>query len=240
MRPKVSVCMAAYNGDRFIEQQLRSILPQLSPEDEIVIVDDASTDRTTDVIRSLHSPLIRLICHPHNRGVVATFEEALRNATGDILFLCDGDDIWAKDKVDQFLRAFGENPAADLVTSHISFIDGNGNPIETDLYRHRKVFKPGFWANLLHNHYQGSAMALRASRLHSVLPFPRDVLFLHDHWIGMRNILAGGSAICLEQPLLFYRRHGQNLSGRFSRGKQIKLRLQLLRTHLIAALHDRA
>ncbi len=239
-RPKVSVCMAAYNSDRYIEEQIRSIIPQLQPQDEIVIVDDASTDCTPQVIRSLDYPLIRLICRSKNQGVVATVEEALRNATGDILFLSDGDDIWAADKVEQFLHTFAHHLDVDLVTSHIRFIDGTGAPIESELYRHRATFKPGFWANLLHNHFQGSAMALRASRLHTVLPFPRGVLFLHDHWIGMRNALAGRSAICLKEPLLLYRRHGQNFSGRFARSKQIKLRLQLLRSHLLAAILGRA
>ncbi len=240
VRPKVSVCMAAYNGAPFIEQQLRSILPQLLPGDEIIVVDDASTDETTNVIRSLMDPLIHLICNPNNLGVVASFEKALRNASGDILFLSDGDDLWAANKVQLFLEAFASNPEVDLITSHISFIDGTGALIESDLYRYRKVFKGGFWANLLHNHFQGAAMALRASRLHSVLPFPKGVLFLHDHWIGMRHALTGGSALCLEQHLLFYRRHGKNLSGKLPRTKQIKLRLQLLWAHLITVLHDLA
>ncbi len=240
IRPKVSVCMAAYNSAPFIEQQLRSILPQLVLGDEIIIVDDASSDETTDVIRFLNDSSIHLICNPRNLGVVATFEEALRNASGDILFLSDGDDLWAANKVELFLEAFARNPETDLITSHISFIDGTGALIETDLYRYRKVFKGGFWANLLHNHFQGAAMALRASRLHSVLPFPKRVLFLHDHWIGMRNALTNGSAICLEQRLLLYRRHGKNLSGKLPRTKQIKLRLQLLWAHLVTALQDLA
>ena len=240
VRPKVSVCMAAYNGAPFIEQQLFSILPQLVPGDEIIIVDDASSDETTNVVRSLEDPLIHLICNPHNVGVVATFEEAVRNASGDILFFADGDDLWAANKVQLFLDAFTSNPKVDVVTSHISFINSTGALIETDLYRHRRVFKGGFWANLIHNHFQGAAMALRASRLHSVLPFPKGVLFLHDHWIGMRNAVTGSSAICLEQRLLFYRRHGRNLSGTLPRTKQIKLRLQLLWAHLTTALRDLA
>ncbi len=237
LRSRISVCMATYNNEPFIEVQVRSILQQLRPGDEIVIVDDASTDNTVSVIDSLQSPFIHLIRHSQNGGVVATFEEALRNATGDILFLADGDDIWSPDKVERFLEVFEQSPQITLVTSRVAFIDQDGRPIESTMYSNRKVFHSGFWHNLLRNHFQGSAMALRASLLGTVLPFPKGVDFLHDHWIGMRNALHGSNtAICLEKPLLFYRRHATNLSGRKPRGGQLKVRLQLLWAHGIAAL----
>ena len=143
----------------------------------------------------MQSPLIRLIRRSINQGVVATFEQALCSAFGDILFLADGDDIWDMGKVECFLEAFRLNPDATIVTSRVSFIDQHGNPIHDPIYDNRKVFQAGFWQNLLRNHFQGSAMAIRASLLGSVLPFPRRVNFMHDQWIGMRNARAGGRAV---------------------------------------------
>lgn len=236
-RPRVSVCMATYNSAPYIEVQLRSILPQLQPGDEVVIVDDDSTDATVSVIEALGSVFIRLHKHSCNRGVVATFENALRNATGDILFLADGDDIWSHDKVRRFLQVFEASPQVTIATSRVAFIDQQGRPIEDAMYNNRKIFRSGFWHNLLRNHFQGSAMAFRASLLGTVLPFPKGVLFLHDHWIGMSNARTGsGDAVCLEEPFLFYRRHAQNLSGRMSRGRQLKVRFQLLWAHGLTAL----
>jgi glycosyltransferase involved in cell wall biosynthesis len=235
-RPKITVCMAAYNGAAYIELQLRSILQQLSASDEVVIVDDASTDATMEVIQGVQSPLIRLIHHDKNRGVVQTFEDALRSATGDILFLADGDDIWAANKVEQFLRGFRANPNAKLITSRVSFIDEHGAPTESDMYHNRKIFQWKFWPNVLCNHFQGSAMAFRASLLHAVLPFPKRVGFLHDQWIGTVNARMGTSAVCLEEPLLFYRRHPHNLSKRMSPLRRLQVRLQLLRAHLFKRL----
>ena len=79
--------MAAYNGGAFVEAQLHSILAQLKPQDEVVIVDDGSTDDTLQRIAQIGDARIRLLRHEKNAGVVATFEDALRSATGDVLFL---------------------------------------------------------------------------------------------------------------------------------------------------------
>jgi GT2 family glycosyltransferase len=245
-RPMISVCMAAYNGDRYIEAQLRSILPQLERGDEIVIVDDASRDTTPEVVRRIQKesaedpamPRIVLIRHQVNRGVVRTFDEAVRGATGDILFLCDDDDLWASDKVRKVLEVFRTQPATNVVATGLTLIDDRDQPIEgSDFLKHRRRFTAGLAANLLHNQFQGSAMAFRASLVRHILPFPTGRLFLHDAWIGARNTLAGGGTAYIDEPLLLYRRHTGNYSRRFGPWKQVKLRLELLGAHLGQAFH---
>jgi glycosyltransferase involved in cell wall biosynthesis len=231
-RLKLSVCMAAYNGERYVEDQLRSILHQLHAQDEVIVVDDASKDRTRDIIRSFNDDRIRLVEHPRNCGVVATFEDAIRNATGDILFLADDDDIWAPNKVERIVEMFLKHPEAQIVASRISIIDEQGLPSLDMCYNNRKVFCSSFWKNILRNHFQGSAMAFRSSLLNAVLPFPKHVGFLHDQWIGTRNAISGGPAVFIEEPLLFYRRHSQNFSKKMHRSQQVKVRLQLLWAHI--------
>src|SRR3954463_2208062 len=93
-RPKVSVCMAAYQGERYIALQLRSILDQLCDDDEVLIVDDASKDCTCGEIEAVQDPRIVLIRNGANRGVLRTFETALTRSSGDIIFLSDQDDVW--------------------------------------------------------------------------------------------------------------------------------------------------
>jgi glycosyltransferase involved in cell wall biosynthesis len=237
---KLSVCMAAYNGEPYVAEQFRSILQQLREYDEVIVVDDASKDTTRETIKAFNDPRIRLIAHPKNCGVVATFEEAIRNATGDILFLADDDDIWAPNKVEKVLEAFETHPEAKIVISRVAFIDQHGLPSTDILYSNRKGFQSGFWQNILRNHFQGSAMAFRSSLLPSVLPFPRNVEFLHDHWIGTRNAVCGGSTVYIDEPLLKYRRHSQNVSGRLSLGRQLKLRLQSLSAHLLRRFAGRS
>ena len=82
------------------------------------------------------------------------------------------------------------------------------------------------------NHYQGSAMAIRASLLGRVLPFPERKAFLHDAWIGTRNELLGGKVAFVDEDLLYYRRHFQNASRTKSLLRQIHTRIDLLLAHL--------
>lgn len=232
-RSKISVCMATYNGEQYVEAQLRSILDQLDGQDEVIIVDDASTDRTCDIIWSFKDARIRLIEHQRNSGVVTTVEDAVRNATGDIIFLADQDDIWAENKVAMVLAAFHKHSEAMIVTSRITTIDENGSLSPDSVYNKGRSFRSGFWRNILHNYFQGSAMAFRSELLHMILPFPKRVEFLHDYWIGTRSAILGMPVIYIDEPLLLYRRHAQNCSKKLAFAKQAKVRLQLLWTHLL-------
>ena len=201
--PRLSACMAAYNGGKFVDAQLESILSQLKPEDEVVIIDDGSTDDTLERIARIGDARVRLRRHEKNAGVVATFEDALRSATGDILFLCDDDDVWAPTKVRRFLDVFESRPEVGIVQSRVRMIDENDHPMPDSRINRNGRFLPGFWRNLYKNHYQGSAMAIRASLLGRVLPFPARKGFLHDAWIGTRNDLLGGRTVFIDEDLLF-------------------------------------
>jgi glycosyltransferase involved in cell wall biosynthesis len=236
--PRISACMAAYNGGGFVEAQLHSILSQLKPWDEVVIVDDGSTDDTLQRVESVGDTRIRLLKHEKNAGVVSTFEDALRSATGGVLFLCDDDDLWAPVKVRRFLDVFERRPEVGIVLSRVSMIDEMGQPMPDSRINRRGRFLPGFWRNLFMNHYQGSAMAIRASLLGRVLPFPAQKSFLHDAWIGTRNDLMGGEVAFLDEDLLYYRRHGNNASRTKSPAKQIYTRVELLLAHLVYALRQ--
>jgi glycosyltransferase involved in cell wall biosynthesis len=238
-RPKVSVCMAACNGSRFIEAQLQSILPQLAPDDEVVIVDDASEDSTIACIESIRDNRIHLFAHEKNQGVVATFEDALRFATGQVLFLCDDDDLWAPAKVERVLSEFAAHPDARIVITRAALVDENGVRIPDARVNRYGKFIAGFWRNIFINHYQGSAMAIRASLLGAVLPFPRRKAFLHDVWIGTRNEALGGKTLFIDEPLLYYRRHSRNASRRHHPIKQIRIRIQLLVAHIAHAFSMR-
>jgi GT2 family glycosyltransferase len=226
--PIVSVCMASYNGDRFIQEQIGSILSQLGGQDELIVVDDASSDRTRERVLEFNDPRIKLIEHAENRGVVETFEEAVRNATGDILFLSDGDDIWAPDKVEKVLRAFAENTGAQVVATGIRLIDEDGQPLDRRDFMKGRKFTSALLPNLIRNRFQGSAMAFRSSLLPKILPFPKRRIFLHDAWIGTCNDITGGGAVYLDEPMLYYRRHSSNFSKRMGLQRQIVARVQLV------------
>lgn len=205
----ISVCMAAYNGERFIHEQLTSILAQLSSEDEIVIVDDASSDETVAIAESFCDGRIRILQQGRNHGVIKTFGHALEEAKGEIIFLADQDDIWRMDKVVKINGMFSACPDISLVISNCSIIDADGN-ITSESWCKSGSFQAGALHNLVRNRYRGCQMAFRRSILGYCLPFPPDIP-MHDMWIGIVNQFVGRTGF-IDEPLVFYRRHDQNKS----------------------------
>ena len=209
---RISVCMASYNGGRYIAEQIRSILSQLGDRDEIIIVDDCSGDRTAEIIRAFHDPRIHLFHNASNRGVIKSFERALSQAAGELVFLSDQDDVWRADKVEKFRAFFAGRPNAAAAMSDARVIDGEGREISSSWVRARG-FHPGALRNIIKNGYLGCALAFRKSVLAACLPFPEKIP-MHDMWIGALSACFGETGF-LPDPLVAYRRHGENAtSGR--------------------------
>lgn len=203
----ISVCIATYNGAAYLKQQVASILSQLSPEDEIVVSDDHSTDDTCSILDSFADPRIKVFQNM-NHGVTWNFENALRHASGDYIFLSDQDDEWMPDKVKVFMTYLGKY---DCVVSDCYISDGNDNIIGESFFSLNRT-RPGRWYNLiLKSGYIGCCMAFKKEILAKVLPFPTDIP-LHDMWIG--NISAFKYHVgWIPDKLIKYRRHGMNASS---------------------------
>lgn len=202
---RTSVCMATFNGGRWIKSQLDSILGQLSPDDEIVISDDGSTDNTIDIIKSYGDPRIRLY-HNHFHNYILNFEAALSHASGDIIFLSDQDDVWKKGKVEIMKKAL---EISNLVCSNCDITDSSLN-VKRPFFSTANG-KTGFLNNLRHNHYLGCCLAFDKKILELALPFPKG-LITHDTWLGM-VAEAFGSTLFIDDRLMYYRRHGENTSS---------------------------
>ena len=117
--------MAACNGERFIEEQLRSILDQLEEKDEIVISLDPSTDRTKEIIEAMKDKRIRVIDGP-GKGLIRNFENAIAHTENEIIFLSDQDDVWYPDKVEKLLERMRQVETAGkpaLVFSDMEVVD---------------------------------------------------------------------------------------------------------------------
>ena len=224
----ISVCMATYNGEKWIDIQLESVLAQLDAQDEVVLVDDVSSDGTLDRIKVINDPRIRLFINERNLGVDKTFEKALSLALGDYLFLCDQDDIWYPGKVCRIMRAFDENSDVTLVLSEANIIDSNGKVTGDSYFGKRGAFIPGVVANLVKSKFLGCSMAIRREMRDRFLPLPERIPG-HDMWIGLINEVYGKS-LFIEQPLIGYRRHGSNASPEHRQGlwQMLKWRWQLV------------
>ena len=120
-----SVALCTYNGNKFLKEQLDSILAQNLPVDEIVICDDGSTDGTLLILKDYKNKfpeLFHVIVNPENLGYVKNFEKALSLCTSDLIFLCDQDDIWHKDKVGHIVQYFSENQSISAVAHDLNLI----------------------------------------------------------------------------------------------------------------------
>jgi glycosyltransferase involved in cell wall biosynthesis len=218
----ISVVMAVFNGRKFLSEQVQSVLSQLKGDDELIIVDDASTDGGIASLESLPTQNVRFFTNPQNTGVLRTFERGLSLASHGIVFLSDQDDIWLPGKRAAFVEAFERDPAVCLVISDAEVIDEEGKVIAASFMAKRGGFDGSLFGTLWRSRYLGCAMAVRRRVLEVALPIPRLVP-MHDMWLGVIGTATGRVAY-LPTPYLRYRRHGNNLS----RGRSSSL-LRLLR-----------
>ena len=234
-----SVCMATYNGARFIREQIDSILPQLGAEDELIISDDGSTDGTLGILAEYATADARVkVLHHEKCGnryypslklcfSTSNFENALRHANGDHIFLSDQDDVWEKDKVKKSLEFLRTH---DFVIHNLSLIDDFGTVIKEQYYSktHLKFRVP---ADLLTLSFWGCCACFRRKILEKALPFPPKIA-QHDSWIGL-VAEKYGSCFWNDECLIRYRIFSRNTStgGRKSENSfwlKIKYRLNML------------
>lgn len=205
----ISVCVAAFNGEKYIEEQILSVLRNLDSQDEIIISDDGSSDRTRRIVDDLAEKdrRIRIIDGPR-KGLIKNFENAIVHSKGDIIFLCDQDDVWKDNKVKTVLDIF-RNTDCTLVMHDACIVDSNLRILGCSFFEFKKC-KKGYWRNLIKNSYIGCCMAFKRSILDYAIPFP-DNIPMHDQWIGLLSERVGKVEFCNEQ-LLLYRRHSNNAS----------------------------
>lgn len=208
-RNSISVCMATYNGEKYIEKQLDSILKNLTNEDELIISDDGSTDNTIDILNKYAKKYKQIVLlEGPRKGVIKNFEYALKYAKKDIIFLSDQDDEWEQDKVEKVIREF--NKEKTLVVVHDAcVIDAEGHKILGSLFEIRKS-QPGLIKNLVKNSYVGCCMTVRRELLQVALPFPENIE-MHDWWLGLISDCKNGT-VFINEKLIRYRRHENNVS----------------------------
>lgn len=229
---KISVCIATYNGELYLRPQLDSIIVQLSENDEIIISDDSSTDNTISIIKSYNDQRIKLFEKQKFSSPGFNFENALKKATGDYIFLCDQDDIWMSDKVKimkEYLQKY------DLVVSDCTVVNAELEVLHDSFFSLMHSGK-GFWRNFIKNTYLGCCMAFKKEVLDYILPFPAKIA-MHDIWIGL-SVEMNGQSFFLKKALSLYRRHGNNASfssekSKYSLMYKVKYRLYMIKSLML-------
>ncbi|MEG1611122.1 MAG: glycosyltransferase [Alistipes sp.] len=237
----ISICVTTYNGEKYIRQQLDSILTQLQPDDEIIVSDDGSTDDTLAQIAALNDSRIKIYKHsseliPYN-GVFGTLyrinrnmNNALKYAKGDYIFLADQDDVWLPNKVS---RTIQELQNADCVVHNCVVVDKNLNVLSESFFDYIRPSE-ALVGNLIRSSFMGCCMAFTRRLYLTVYPIP-ELPIEHDTWIGL-CALKKHTLRVVDDKLILYRRHGFNVSccGEGSKNSfwvKVKRRFYMIRAY---------
>lgn len=207
MGKRVSIAMAVYNGEKYIREQIDSILGQLNSNDELIISYDESTDGTWNIINEYASKDERIIVMRNpQRGVVSNFQNALSKCSGQFIFYSDQDDVWMPEKVETVLEKF-KNPKVTVVIHDATLVDSQLDVIADSTFAIRNG-NTSLVRNFIRLSYIGCALAFRAEMLPIVMPLPTKKRS-HDWWTGTICSCLGKMDI-IHTPLIMHRIHDDN------------------------------
>jgi glycosyltransferase involved in cell wall biosynthesis len=211
--PIVSYIVSSYNYEKFIGIAIQSIIDQTVRDIEILVIDDASIDRSRQVIEGFSDPRIQLYVNETNMGPSATYNRGARLAKGEYIAYLDSDDCMDPLKTERQLEYFKRNPAADVVSTYLKCIDaaGNRHPSLADTFEG--------WANQPHDfNVLGtwivrclvSVSVMHRRSLHDRVGFRDAAMTLADYELWTRAFKSGCRFGIVQEPLLRRRRHGAN------------------------------
>ena len=217
----ISVAMTTYNGEKFLNQQLQSIAAQSRQIDELVVCDDGSVDGTIDILNDFVKKVsfnVKLLKNEKNLGCTKNFEKAMSLCTGDIIVLCDQDDLWLPKKIKVLENVFSENPDCGMVFTDAEVFDEE-NQFLYYLWqsvgftaRRQKLFKRNMGTRLLlkRNVATGATAAVTKTFFEEALPFPEETI--HDYWLAMIAVLKN-KLVFLKEATIKYRKHSAQQIG---------------------------
>src|ERR1041384_5341054 len=216
--PLVSVIVTSYNYDRFIGQTIKSVIEQSYPMWELIIVDDGSSDRSLDVIRSFQDRRIQVLADGNHEGACAAYNKALVRCSGKYLLCLDSDDFIPPRKLERQTSFLELHPEIDILGSNVTEVNVNGNPSGTK-YHHEAWFNQILDLNLpdnwcAQNHLCHSSVLLRKELHDKVGTFNNDLIYTPDYEFWLRCLARGANICVLREQLVFYRYHEGNVTGK--------------------------
>lgn len=221
------VILAAYNGEKYIQEQIESILRQTIKPNKIIVRDDCSTDKTLDILleysKNTDIPFL-VIADGTNLGYIKNFEAMIEYTTSDFVFFSDQDDLWINNKAEVLLGALQRNATTNVVFSDAYLVNDEKKNIGSlwnsiGFSQSEEIIS--LQRQLTNNIVTGATMAVRRNFLISTLPFPANVP--HDYWIAT-NACATDGLFPVKDKLICYRQHAGNQigAGNSSPGQKIK------------------
>jgi glycosyltransferase involved in cell wall biosynthesis len=222
VRSRISIALCTFNGASFLDEQLRSLELQERKPDEVIVCDDVSEDDTWHVVDKFRrrAPFdVKMMRNSQRLGVARNFEAAITHCAGDIIFLCDQDDVWHPKKISTLEATFNEDPSASLIFSDALVVDQQLNTLGYTTWQrfgftphYRNAVKNGRALELLvrKNFVTGATTAFRSSLRSVALPIPPG--WVHDEWLALIAAAVGRIAF-VDQQLVKYRQHSNNQIG---------------------------
>ena len=205
----VSIIMAAYNAEKTIGAAIRSVLAQTYPDWELLVINDASGDRTVEIVSALQASdqRIRLFSNEQNSGVSYTRKRGMEEAGGEWIAVLDSDDMWAPDKLEKQIAA-ARRTGTNLIYTGSAFIDSDGNPIDWQLHvpeklTYRKLLKQNIISN--------SSVLVRKDLYRKHYAMGDGMHEDFAIWLGITR--EGETAYGIDEPLLIYRIAKSSKSG---------------------------
>ena len=233
MKPPISVVLCTYNGAKYIEAQLASILAQTYAVAEIIVVDDVSSDDTMAVVEraAARDSRISLSQNTFNIGFTSNFESALQMAKHDYIAISDQDDIWQEQKIEKMMAAIAPESAAIYCDSVRFTKEIPVNPTKNKSSRH--VAGTNVRKLAMYNTVSGHALIIRKNLLEKALPIPSAVYY--DWWLALQAVTSGGLQY-LDEILVYQRAHDNNVTiTKNTSSKELRNSYRMmLRTHLQA------
>lgn len=221
MNPEIGVVMAVYNGERYIRDQIVSVLTQSRKPDQIIIIDDGSCDRTTSIIGEFvrrEPARISLIRNAHNIGAKRTFEKGISLCTANYIALCDQDDVWEKEKLEKLSAVLDDYPNAKLCFHDLAIMDGTGNSLGHNFWANAPYPLPVTGGSArkkivdLSNPVPGNTMLFSSELKSSILPMPASEWIGHDWWISAIAFFLA-DPVFVSETLVRYRLHDNQTAG---------------------------
>jgi len=211
----ISVALATYNGEKYIREQINSILNQTYKDFELVICDDCSTDSTVKILENYlkNDKRIKLFLNKNNLGFKKNFERVISFCHGEFIAFSDQDDIWQPWKLEKELQLITNK---DLVCTNALMVDANGKSLgytmkEVVGYSYFPKSKEDQFLFLLQrNIVQGSTILARTEFLRKWIPIPAAFTF-HDYYFALVACIENGIAY-LNECSIFYRQHTNNIT----------------------------
>lgn len=219
MQEKIDVLLATYNGEKYVKEQIDSILNQTYRDIRLIISDDCSTDKTREILKQYEkNDRVIIFYQEKNLGYIKNFEFLLKNVENDLYMLSDQDDVWKEEKIEKSVEKL-KSENLDLVFGDLEVVDENLNIMNESFNKYMKLERKinrcidSYKLQYLYNCITGCTILSKKELLSKILPFPKSSKYMvHDYWIGLMVSLNGKIGY-IRETYIKYRQHGNNQIG---------------------------